>query len=125
MGAFEKGRVGGKRRHVIHPFIKAGVGGQLYLSGREVVPQDVLPGLGIAEEDTLRNMRGELGRAFAGWLDIHTTTEGPEDLQVGWFTGADGKWGMITAIVKRAVGQAKEVIESIWPINRREGGALQ
>ena len=112
LGAFEKGRIGGKGRHVVHTFIKAGVRGQFYLTGREVVPQDVLPGLGIAEEDALRDMRGELGGAFAGRPDIHTTAEGTEETQIGWFAGADGKRGMIMAVVDNAVGQAEEMIES-------------
>ena len=70
-------------------------------------------------------MRGELGGTFARWPDIHATTEGTKETQIGQFTRADGEWGMIAAVVDRAVGQAKEMIESIWPIDSRKGSTLQ
>ena len=46
-------------------------------------------------------------------------------MEVGRFTGTDGERGMIAAIMDRAVGQAKEMVECIQPINSRKGGALQ
>ena len=70
-------------------------------------------------------MGGKLGGSFAGWSDIHMTTEGSKEAEVGWFTGTDGERGMIAVIMDRAVGQAEEMVECIRPINSRKGGALQ
>jgi hypothetical protein len=90
-----------------------------------VVPEDVLPALSIAEEDTFANVMVEFRGMFAGWADVDTATKRAKGPEVGWLAGVDFNRSGILTVVDRAVRNADEVVEGVGPKNRRQRGTFK
>ena len=77
--------IGGKlgKRQVVHPFIEAGMAGNLDMFGDNVTPKDVLGGVRyVAKEDAFAGSTRQFAKAFSRRFDPCTTTKSVEVVEV-------------------------------------------
>jgi hypothetical protein len=116
LGATKVFDVGRSRVDITHSFIETDVDSSLDAASFEVEPDNIFRGVrGIAEEDASSGMEGELGRAFARGTDPYAAAEGAEIGKVVLVLGATRKRGVIGALDRESIVDAKVQIESVGP----------
>jgi hypothetical protein len=124
--AIKKMSIGRLLSKIIHSLVKSNMLSGLDSLGDGVKIEDVLHGVGVAEEDANMCIGGDLVLALrTRWECIHMAAKDMKKLEVRLLASADFKWRGSLVMVNHHIVQSEMVMEGIGPELGQEVGTSE